>query len=1019
MRRPVAAAVVLAIAPLLDDFSSVTGWTAAPADGVRLELSEDGGALRLDFDYQGHAGWAAARKAFPLRLPENWAFRFRVRGETAPQTLEFKLLDPSGQKVWWSVRRDFAFPREWTTLTVRKRQVSFAWGPAGGGDLRELGAIEFAIVNASGGRGTVWIDDLSFEECPSSSGPLPVVRGWKGASETSELVLDLGGRREFSGLSLAWDAADFARRYEIEVSDDGRAWSRARSVTAGGPGRARILLPDSEAAFVRLRFLESARGRGYVLEEALIVAPEVWENTTKLLESVAKEEPRGRWPRSFVGEQIYWTLVGVDGGAEKGLLSEDGALEVGRGQFSLEPFLSVGGKLVGWAEAETSQSLAQGDLPIPSVRRKYAAGISLEATAFADGPRAASTLRARYRIRNSGAGVERATLYLALRPVQVNPPSQWLGKPGGFAPIRTMRRSGGSVQANGRTVLAWTAPSAFRAIAWESGEIVSRLASGGATDTTEASDPDGLASGALAWDLEIPAGASRDVVIAVPLSENAYEEKPANPAADFQSRMDAAARAWRESLGGATFTLPSAATEIAQTANSNLAWILINRDGPAIRPGSRSYARSWIRDGALTSTALLRLGHFAEVRDFLRWYVPYVYENGAVPCCVDSRGADPVPEHDSHGELLYLAGEYLAYTGDRATVEEAWPTLAKVVAHIDALRAQRRTEEYRTGEKRFFYGLLPESISHEGYSARPVHSYWDDFWAVRGLSSVADVARALGKDADAARITASRDELRADLHASIRAVIEARSLDYVPGSADLGDFDATSTTIALEPGEEQSRLPEPQLSNTFEKYWKRFEERRAHRRAPGNDYTPYEWRIAGSFVRLGRRDRAAALSEFFFADRRPAGWKHWAEVVWNEPREARFIGDMPHGWVGSDFLRSFLDLFAYERPDDSAVVVGAGLPPDWLHDPRGVAVSGLRTRYGRLDLRFRVEAGEIHARISGDARVPPGGFALPWPFAGRPSRASVGGKAAPVNARGEAVARSLPAEISLFGEGLR
>ncbi|MFY9551198.1 MAG: discoidin domain-containing protein, partial [Thermoanaerobaculia bacterium] len=224
MRRLPAAAAFLLLTPLLDDFSSLEGWKAAPADGVRLDLSADAGALRLDFDFQGHAGWAAARKAFPRRLPENWAFRFRIKGDTPPQTLEFKLLDPSGQNVWWSVRRDFDFPRDWTTLTVRKRQVSFAWGPAGGGELRELGAIEFAIVNASGGRGRVWIDDLALEELPHPGAPLPARRGWKSAAERTELVLDLGGRREFGGLSLTWDAADFARRYEIEVSDDGKAW---------------------------------------------------------------------------------------------------------------------------------------------------------------------------------------------------------------------------------------------------------------------------------------------------------------------------------------------------------------------------------------------------------------------------------------------------------------------------------------------------------------------------------------------------------------------------------------------------------------------------------------------------------------------------------------------------------------------------------------------------------------------------------------------------------------------------
>ena len=73
-------------------------------------------------------------RTFPRTLPENWAIRLRLRGEGPPQTLEFKLLDPSGKNVWWSVRRDFAFPSDWTTLTFRKRQVTFAWGPAGGGD---------------------------------------------------------------------------------------------------------------------------------------------------------------------------------------------------------------------------------------------------------------------------------------------------------------------------------------------------------------------------------------------------------------------------------------------------------------------------------------------------------------------------------------------------------------------------------------------------------------------------------------------------------------------------------------------------------------------------------------------------------------------------------------------------------------------------------------------------------------------------------------------------------------------
>jgi hypothetical protein len=407
------------------------------------------------------------------------------------------------------------------------------------------------------------------------------------------------------------------------------------------------------------------------------------------------------------------------------------------------------------------------------------------------------------------------------------------------------------------------------------------------------------------------------------------------------------------------------------------------------------------------------------VREFLLWYAPFQFESGAVPCCVSRGGADPVPENDSHGELLYLAGEYFRFTGDRGTLEAVWPHLAKAAAYIDHARRQRRTEEYRSGPKSIFFGLLPESISHEGYSDHPVHSYWDDFWAVRGLSDAAELAKALGRAQEASRFAASRDESRRDLHASIRGVIASRGIDYIPGSADLADLDPTSTTIALEPGAEGERLPRRELLRTFDRYWESFVARRAHRTAADAGYTPYEWRVAGSLVRLGRRDRSQALFDFFLADRRPAAWKHWAEVVWPDPRTPKFIGDMPHGWVGSDFIRSFLDLFAYDREEDHALVLGAGVPAAWLRDPNGVSVSGLRTRYGSLDLTMRAEPDAVRIRIAGGLSVPPGGFVVPWPLDGRPASATVNARPAALSAAGDLVVRAFPAELVIRPEGHR
>ncbi|HEC0920947.1 TPA: hypothetical protein R1S30_005062, partial [Escherichia coli] len=147
---------------------------------------------------------------------------------------------------------------------------------------------------------------------------------------------------------------------------------------------------------------------------------------------------------------------------------------------------------------------------------------------------------------------------------------------------------------------------------------------------------------------------------------------------------------------------------------------------------------------------------------------------------------------------------------------------------MEQLRASERTEENRARNPAF-YGMMPASISHEGYSAKPMHSYWDNFWALRGYKDATLLATQLGK-VEAMQIAESRDQFRDDLQASLLSAMQQHNIDYLPGSAELGDFDATSTTIALAPGGEQGRLPQQALEATFERYWKEFVARRDGKR---------------------------------------------------------------------------------------------------------------------------------------------------------------------------------------------
>src|SRR5581483_11320127 len=143
---------------------------------------------------------------------------------------------------------------------------------------------------------------------------------------------------------------------------------------------------------------------------------------------------------------------------------------------------------------------------------------------------------------------------------------------------------------------------------------------------------------------------------------------------------------------------------------------------------------------------------------------------------------------DSGGELVWAVAEYYRYTHDVGFLHDMWPRVVAAVEYLDALRKRRMTDEYRTGDKAVFYGLLPESISHEGYAAHPVHSYWDDFFALRGFKDAAELAAIVGDDERAARYAALRDDFRGTLLASIARTMTTHGIDYIPGSADLGDF---------------------------------------------------------------------------------------------------------------------------------------------------------------------------------------------------------------------------------------
>ena len=823
----------------------------------------------------------------------------------------------------------------------------------------------------------------------TSAGPAPIA-----------LAFDFQSERPLGGIRIDW-GANYARDAALCASRDGSAWSRVAELKDGTGSFDILSFPRLDARMLRLE-VSAAAGAGPVdLREVTLRGPDETLTPQTLYEIAAEKSKPGLYPDWLRKRQVYWTLTGIPGDRQESLLDEYGNLEPVAGGSCVMPYVFSGGELLSAFDAKAvTPSLDDGYLPLPAVTWDLGT-LSLTVEAVTSGGTDNSITYARYRLSNPSDQPQAARLFLAIRPLQINPPWQY----GGLSEIRSLEFAdapeGGRVRVNGADrYVTLTPPAGFGARAFDQGDIVRDLARGALPAAARTDDTGGLVSGALAYDVDLKPGESKAVVLAALLHGDAtgisgymrrgYTDVHASADEAFSALRQDKHHYWVEQVDAVKAHLP--VPGVAETLKSQVAYILLNLDGPAIQPGSRNYKRCWIRDGAMTSAALLRMGVMEPVRKYLDWYAERVQPDGLVPPILNNDGTVNTGfgsnlEYDSQGEFVYAIMEYFRFTGDRDFLQGHYERVKRALQYLVKLREQTLAPDYMKDEPapERFTGILPKSISHEGYSP-PMHSYWDDFWALKGWKDGREAAEAQGDTNTAAWAEAEYRKLREAVGASIRKTIEFKKIDFIPGCAEKGDPDATSTAIALFPCGEMDLLPGKALRQTFERYYR---DVRA-REEPGWSaaFTPYEIRNISAFVRLGWKDRASYLLDTMLGCRRPPAWNHWAEVVLGDARMGSYIGDMPHTWVGSSYVNAVRDMLA--REDGGRLVLLDGAPESWLRPNGGISVEGLPTYFGRLSLSARATARTLTIKLGG-AIDPPGGLLIRWPLPGKPASVVVDG----------------------------
>ena len=269
---------------VLDDFESVAGWTAQPADGVEHRRSRPTRATAARCASTSTSTAAAATRscasAFDLDLPANYASPSACAATRRRRHLEFKLIDSTGRRT--SGGRCAATSRSRASgrrSRIKKRQIAFAWGPAGGGELRpRRGASRSrsppgAAARARSGSTTSRSTELPPPHPSPAAGGDGVAprraarrsprpgghrRRW-GLAQRSERTGDqwLAARPRRRGASSAGSSSTGSRAPRSTTTCRPRttaaSWTSVREVSAAERRRdSYVPLPETEARFLRL-----------------------------------------------------------------------------------------------------------------------------------------------------------------------------------------------------------------------------------------------------------------------------------------------------------------------------------------------------------------------------------------------------------------------------------------------------------------------------------------------------------------------------------------------------------------------------------------------------------------------------------------------------------------------------------------------------------------------------------------------------------------------------------------------
>jgi hypothetical protein len=350
-----------------------------------------------------------------------------------------------------------------------------------------------------------------------------------------------------------------------------------------------------------------------------------------------------------------------------------------------------------------------------------------------------------------------------------------------------------------------------------------------------------------------------------------------------------------------------------------------------VYPGPYTYKRFWYRDAAFILNALASIGAHERCRRMID-----LFPRGQLS---DGYFRSQEGEWDSNGEVLWILERCFALSGE--ALPDEW---------LDRIeRAARWIVNKRIRQGRHT-GLFPAGFSAEHLGLNDFY-YWDDFWGVAGLRAAAKLLHSSRPEA-----AAKFQQEAADFLDSIEKAITKSKWpieNIIPAAPDrrmdsgaIGSIVADYPTQLFAPGDARiMNTVEWLMAHSF--FRGGFFQEMIH--SGINAYLTLH--VAQALLRAGD-SRAHELIDAVARLASPTG--QWPEAI--HPRTlGGCMGDGQHVWAAAEWVMMMRHLFVME--EGNRVVIGAGLPREWLQMQARISFGPAATRYGPVTVRLE-PAGE-------------------------------------------------------------